>query len=159
MWGTLQKFHEVLNRMWISVLLLQTPALARGGKKNNTKIEKATKQALVVSVVTLLSFHCWFLLGGNFVSSAFSPCFQLSGKCAVQLGPMSRSEAGCVRRRLSAEWPCVWLGGEKSALGFSQEGSHGLFGYLVAFLGILGLIPSWKALGWQCGRSRDLQCF
>lgn len=27
-------------------------------KKNNTKIEKATKQALVVSVVTLLSFHC-----------------------------------------------------------------------------------------------------
>lgn len=29
-----------------------------GRKKNNTKIEKATKQALVVSVVTLLSFHC-----------------------------------------------------------------------------------------------------
>jgi len=39
MWGTLQKFHEVLNRMWISVLLLQTPALARGGKKSVFKIQ------------------------------------------------------------------------------------------------------------------------
>lgn len=41
--GTLQKFHEVLIRIWISVLSPQTPAFVRVEKKSILKIQVLLK--------------------------------------------------------------------------------------------------------------------
>lgn len=115
----------------------------------------------IVTVVTLLSFPCWFLLHRNSTGDNYYPCFRLGGKCSVKLGLFSGKEpparpgvfTSCLVQ--FSLGPFSALPGKNQLLHLHKSGLRAF----MAFLGIPGFAPcsgSFRDWAWQAKQALSI---